>query len=232
MRQGQDGPPAAFSRPLTSNMRGWAHSYRPWGSPAPLSRLAQLTWVKRRRWADRRHPHTSATWIHHWDWRRRDAREVCATPVTPTGQVWLTTQKEIPSLFHAKVTGNRRPYDGDGVYGRRRRGDSPTGQPRGATLLQPQHGRCAYCGLYCQQEDPREVAHRHGDRRNARSNNLQALQGQCQDAQTREHEAYLPVGRRDKHQHTEERRDRQHSCAVLKQREAEGSAYRLEQKPT
>src|SRR2546430_16646502 len=48
---------------------------------------------------------------------------------------WLTNHNEIPSLFHAKVTGNRSPYDGDWVYWSRRRGHYPTVKTRVATLL-------------------------------------------------------------------------------------------------
>jgi hypothetical protein len=48
--------------------------------------------------------------------------------------------------------------------------------------------------------------------------NLQPVHGHCHDAKTREHKEHLPVGRRDKHRHTEERRDRKRSCAVLEQR--------------
>lgn len=60
-----------------------------------------------------------------------------------------------------------------------------------------------------------------------RARNLQALHGHGHDAQTREHREYLPRGKRDKHQDPEERRDAKGSCAVLEQREAERSAYRL-----
>ena len=113
IRQGQDWPQAAVIRKLNPKIRGWANYYRTWVSQATFSRLDHLIWVKLRRWAYRRHPHTSATWIHNRYWRRRDARDVFATPATPDGQVWLTNHNEIPSLFHAKVAGNRSPYDGD-----------------------------------------------------------------------------------------------------------------------
>ena len=218
IRQGQDWPQAAVIRKLNPKIRGWANYYRTWVSQATFSRLDHLTWVKLRRWAYRRHPHTSTTWIHNRYWRRRDARDVFATPATPDGQVWLTNHNEIPSLFHAKVAGNRSPYDGDWVYWSRRRGHYPTVKTRVATLLKKQNGRCAYCGQYFQHADQLEVDHINGDRRNSRYNNLQALHGHCHDAKTREHKEYLPVGMRDKHQHTEERRDRKRSCSVLKQR--------------
>ena len=59
---------------------GVGHNYyRTWVSQATFSRLDHLIWVKLRRWAYRRHPHTSATWIHNRYWRRRDARDVCYT---------------------------------------------------------------------------------------------------------------------------------------------------------
>jgi RNA-directed DNA polymerase len=218
IRQGQNGPQAAFIRKLNPKIRGWANYYRTWVSQATFSRLDYLIWGKLRRWAHRRHPHTSATWIHHRYWRRRDSREVFATPVTPDGQVWLTNHSEIPSLFHAKVASNRSPYDGDWVYWSHRRGHYPTVKTRVATLLKKQHGRCAYCGQYFQHDDQLEVDHINGDRRNARYNNLQAFHGHCHDAKPREHGEYLPGGRRDKHQHPEERRDRKRSCSVLKQR--------------
>jgi RNA-directed DNA polymerase len=218
IRRGQDWPQAALIRKLNPTIRGWANYYRTWVCQATFSRLDHLTWVKLRRWANRRHPHTAARRTHQRYWRRRDSRDVFATPVTPDGQVWLTNHNEIPSLFHAKVTGNRSPYDGDWVYWSRRRGHYPTVKTRVATLLKRQSGRCAYCGQYFQHDDQLEVDHVNGDRRNSRYTNLQALHGHCHDAKTREHAEYLPVGMRDQHQHTEERRDRKRSCAVLKQR--------------
>ncbi len=138
--------------------------------------------------------------------------------MTPDGQEWLTNHNEIPSMFYAKVAGNRSPYDGDWVYWSRRRGHYPTVKTRVATLLKRQSGRCAYCGQYFQHDDQLEVDHRNGDRRNSRYSNLQALHGQCHDAKTREQGEYLPVGKRDKHQNTEERREPKGSCSVLKQR--------------
>ena len=42
--------------------------------------------------------------------------------------------------------------------------------------------------------------------------------GHCHDAKTREQGDYLPPGLRDKHQHTEERREAKVTRAVLEQR--------------
>jgi RNA-directed DNA polymerase len=106
----------------------------------------------------------------------------------------------------------------DWVYWSRRRGHYPTVSIRVAKLLKQQSGRCAYCGQYFQHEDQVEVDHRNGDRKNSRYDNLQALHGHCHDAKTREQKEHLPVGMRDKHRHTEERREGKLSRAVLEQR--------------
>ena len=63
-----------------------------------------------------------------------------------------------------------------------------------------------------------EIDHTNGDRRDARSANLQALHGHCHDAKTRGHRDYLPLGMRDQHQDTEERREAKVSRSVLEQR--------------
>ena len=99
-----------------------------------------------------------------------------------------------------------------------RQGRHPNVGARLARLLKQQHGRCRRCGLFFQQDDRIEVDHSNGNHRDARSANLQALHGHCHDAKTREHKDYLPLGVRDKHQDTEERREAEVSCSVLKQR--------------
>ncbi len=218
IRSGRAWPQAALIRQLNPKIRGWANYYRTWVSQATFSRVDHLTWVKLRHWARRRHPNASAGWVYDRYWPRRDSRRVFATPATPQGQVYLTSHREVPSLWHAKVAGNRSPYDGDWVYWSTRRGRDPTVGPRLATLLKRQGGRCAYCGLFFQHDDQLEVDHISGHRRDSRYSNLQALHGHCHDAKTRAHGEYLPVGRRDKHQDTEERSARKRARSVLEQR--------------
>ena len=116
------------------------------------------------------------------------------------------------------VQGNRSPYDGDWVYWSTRQGRHPNVGARLARLLKQQHGRCRRCGLFFQHDDRIEVDHSNGHHRDARSANLQALHGHCHDAKTREQGDYLPLGLRDKHQNTEERREAKVTRAVLKQR--------------
>ena len=145
-------------------------------------------------------------------------RRVFATPATRPSQAYLVSHCDTASLRHAKVAGNRSPYDGDWVYWSKRQGRYPTVSPRLATLLKRQRGRCTYCGLFFQHADQLEIDHINGKRQDSRYANLQALHGHCHDAKTRDQAEHLPVGMRDKYQNTEERRDRKRSCSVLKQR--------------
>jgi len=208
----------ALIHQLNPKIRGWANYYRTSVSQAAFDRLDFLTWEKLRRWAHRRHPRRSAGWVRKRYWHQLDTRMAFATSATDRDTVHLVTHSEMPITRHVKVRGNRSPYDGDWVYWSTRQGRHPDAKPRLAKLLKTQRGRCRYCGLFFQHDDRIEVDHINGDRRNSRYANLQALHGHCHDAKTREQGDYLPPGMRDKHQYTEERRERKRSCAVLDQR--------------
>jgi RNA-directed DNA polymerase len=218
MGEARAWPQAALIQKLNPKIRGWANYYRSVVSKATFSRLDYLMWAKLRHWANRRHPKKVAGWVFNRYWTHRDARWVFTTPATRQGQMVLASHSEVSIRRYTKVAGNRSPYDGDWVYWSARQGRHPTISSRLATLLKKQGGRWAYCGLYFQHDDPLEIDHINGDRKNSRLINLQVLHGHCHDVKTREHGEYLPVGLRDQHQHTEERRDRKRSCAVLKQR--------------
>jgi len=58
---------------------------------------------------------------------------------------------------------------------------------------------------YFQYDDPLEIDHIDGNRKNARLINLQVLHGHRHDVKTREKGEYLPIGLRDQHQNPEER---------------------------
>jgi RNA-directed DNA polymerase len=187
-------------------------------SKVTFSRRDSLVGIKLRHWANRRHPDASPGWVYNRYWSRHKARWVCATPATCPDQASLTSPSTVSIRRQGKGAGNRSPYEGDWVYGRARQGRYPTVNARLATWLKRQSGCWVWCGLYFQQEDPMEMDHIDGDRKNSRRINRHALHGHCHDAKPREHKAYLPAGMRDKHQKTEERRDRKRSCSVLKQR--------------
>ena len=208
----------ALIQQLNPKIRGWANYYRTSVSQAVFERLDFLTWEKLRRWAHRRHPTKSAGWVRKRYWHNQDNRVAFATAATEPAPVHLLTHSGVTITRHIKGRAHRSPYDGDWVYWSTRQGRHPHASPRLAKLLKVQHGRCRYCGLFFQHDDRLEVDHINGDRQNSRFANLQALHGHCHDAKTREHGDSLPLGRRDKPQDTEERRDRKRSRSVLKQR--------------
>jgi RNA-directed DNA polymerase len=109
MRAGQHWPQAALLHKLNPKIRGWANDYRTWVSQATLSRLDRRTWVKLRSGARRRHPNKSARWVYDRYWPRRASPRVFATPATRQSQASLPSHCDISSLWHVKVTGNRRP---------------------------------------------------------------------------------------------------------------------------
>ena len=197
MRAGQHWPQAALLHKLNPTRRGWANDYRPWVSQATCGRVDRLPWVKRRSWARRRHPNTAARWGADRYGHRRASRQVCAPPATRPSQAYLASPTDTSRLRHAQVTGHRSPDEGDWVSWSQRRGQSPTGSPRRATLSQHQGGRCPYCGRVFHHADQREIDHLSGNRRDSRSGNLHAVHGHGHDAQSRAQGADLPVGRRD-----------------------------------
>ena len=205
VREARAWPQVALIQKLNPKTRGWANYYRSVVSKATFSRLDYLMWAKLRHWANWRHPKKTAGWVVKRYWTQRDARWVFATAATRGGLISLTFHNEVPIRRHFKVAGHRSPYDGDWVYWSARQGRYPTVSPRLATLLKKQKGRCAGCGLYFQHDDPLEIDHIDGNRKNSRLINLQVLHGHCHDVKTREQREYLPVGLRDQHQNTEER---------------------------
>src|SRR3989441_543792 len=218
IQHGKALPQGQLIHQLNPKIRGWANYYRTGVSHAVYDRLDHLTWAKLRRWALWRHPKKSAAWAIKRYWHRLGARLTFATSATDPDAVRLLTHSEVPMTRHVKVQGNRSPYDGDWVYWSTRQGRHPSVSLRLAKLLKQQRGRCRYCGLCFQHDDRIEVDHINADHRDARFANLQALHGHCHDAKTREHRDYLPLGVRDKHQDTEERREAKVSCSVPKQR--------------
>jgi hypothetical protein len=168
IRRGQNPPQAGRIRDRNPKSRGWANDSRTWVSQATVERRDSLGWVKRRRWAHRRHARKSATWVTNRYGRRRASRLAFATAGTESPQANVTLHREVPMPGPPPVRGNRSPSEGDGVYGSSRRGRHPEANPRWATRLKGQRGRGACCGLSCQHDDLIEIDHLNGDRRNSR----------------------------------------------------------------
>ena len=226
-QRAQAGPPRGLLRQRNPPRRGGASADRPWVSPAVSGRLEPLRWGTLRRWASRRHPMQAVAWAMQRAWPQRAPRLACATPATDPDAVALRTHSAGAMTRQSTGRGTRSPYDGAGGEGSPRRGGPPRVSPRLATGRKRPQGRCPSCGVCVHHEAGMEMDPMHGERGKARARNLQALHGHCHEAHTRAPRASRPPGKRDKPQDTEERRDANVSCAVLEQRSAERSAYRL-----
>jgi 5-methylcytosine-specific restriction endonuclease McrA len=109
------------------------------------------------RWAKRRHPRKSASWITHPYWRTVEQDHWrFATPEGPH----LTHHASIPIQRHGKVKGRASPFDGNLLYWARRLQQShPLTMSRLGALLYKQQGKCRYCGLHFRDGDLIEIDH-------------------------------------------------------------------------
>lgn len=136
-------------RELNLIIRGWSNYYSTVCSSATFKKLDNIMYSMLLSWAKRRHPQKSVAWIIKRYWR-------------PTNGKWqfrsesgllLQYHRQTPIKRHVKVTGTKTPFDGNWLYWATRMGKHPELNPRIASLLKSQTGKCAKCGLYFKDGD-------------------------------------------------------------------------------
>jgi RNA-directed DNA polymerase len=161
-----------------------------------------------------RHPNTSTRGIIGQDWRVDDGQGWRFQP--SKGGHALSGQAKTPMQYQVKVTGTRRPYDGDGRYWRPRWGRQPTSRPRVARLRTTQGGHCSACGLSFTDDETFAVDHvipkTPGGRR--RLDNLHLLHRHCHRRKTAHEQSR--GGTSDKRHVVEEPDDAKASRPVVK----------------
>ena len=180
-------PQASLLAKLNPIIRGWVNYYSTVVSKETFSTLDNLVYQKLSRWANRRHPGKSGSWVSNKYWHTVDGNNWVFS-VTKDGKVaeTLMSHANKPIVRHIKVKGTASPFDGNLKYWSSRRGEHPLVPTRVAKLLKEQKGKCAHCGLYFREDDLIEVDHiiptsvggkdRYG--------NLQALHRHCHDSKT------------------------------------------------
>ena len=164
---------------LNRIIRGWVNYHSTSVGQRVFSQMQHLLYFKLRRWAKRRHPKKSGYWISEKYWH-------------PDTGIWDFHVKDGPHLYrhsdkaivrHAKVTGNKTPFDGDWVYWAERLGHHPELTTEVAYLLRKQKGKCTWCGLRFTNEDIRERDHIIPGRRKLKVgwSEKQLLHGHCHD---------------------------------------------------
>lgn len=208
-------PRAALIKRLNPVIRGWANYYRAANAAKVFKRADQLTYLKLRRWAKRRHPHKPWKWVlrkylglgEGKGWIFGSAEE----------GAWLQKHQDARILRYVKVQGRRSPYDGDWTYWGARMGNHPETPKRVAKLLRGQKGRCRWCGLRFADGELLELDHKVPTAQGGADlpSNWQLIHAHCHDEKT----ALDPAGAggtRDKDRTVEEPDDGKLSRPVLK----------------
>ena len=140
---------------LNPLITGWVNYFSTVCSKETFGKMDALTYAKLRRWAQRRHPNKSRTWVATKYWQ---PDEGTWTFRVPEGKR-LYRHAEKPIRRHGKVEGARSPFDGDWAYWATRLGRHPDLRPREALLLKVQKGYCRWCGLLFTDDALREIDH-------------------------------------------------------------------------
>src|SRR6516225_7390468 len=140
---------------LNPKIRGWANYHRHVVSKRTFTHVDNSIFHSLRRWARRRHPKKSSTWLRkkYYERNRRHNRCFFGERYDDEGQsrkVWLYRAKSTPIKRHIKVQGEANPYDpAYETYFEDREGSHMLDTFRGTKTLRflwmEQHGLCAVC---------------------------------------------------------------------------------------
>ena len=169
---------------LNPIIRGWTNYFKTVVSKETFLKLGHLTHLRLARWANRRHPNKSKTWVANKYW-------------TSIGlDNWVFGDKDGYNLIkhsktaiqrHIKVKGTKSPYDGDTLYWAKRMGKHPELKSSITKLLKKQKGKCNWCGLTFQDGDIIETDHITPKALGGNEkDNLQLLHKHCHDIKTKE----------------------------------------------
>jgi RNA-directed DNA polymerase len=183
----KSAPQAALIAKLNPIIRGWVNYYSTVVSKETFSTLDSLVYQKLSRWANRRHPGKSGSWVSNKYWHTVGGNNWVFS-VTKDGKVAETLIKHSskPIVRHVKVKGTASPFDGNLKYWSSRRGEHPLVPSRVAKLLKKQQGKCAHCKLYFREDDLIEVDHIIPKSKGGKDiySNLQTLHRHCHDTKT------------------------------------------------
>ncbi|OZH51318.1 DNA polymerase, partial [Hydrocoleum sp. CS-953] len=142
--QNKNAPTKALIARLNPMIRGWANYYSTVVSKEIFKEMDNRLWKRLWRWANRRHPNKSKTWV-----REKYFPNVKETRnwILNDGEYILNQHSDVPIIRHIKVKGNKSPYDGDWTYWSSRIGKHPGMRKEVTTLLKRQKNKCATCGV-------------------------------------------------------------------------------------
>jgi RNA-directed DNA polymerase len=105
-------------RLLNPVIRGWAYYHRHIEAGSAYRKVGMVLWHSLWRWAKRRHPNKSPTWIVDRYWHRLGRRSWCFAVLSGsnaqrsrTAEVRLVNPTEIPIRRYVKVKSDANPFD-------------------------------------------------------------------------------------------------------------------------
>ncbi|EAZ92119.1 group II intron reverse transcriptase/maturase [Crocosphaera chwakensis] len=172
---------------LTPIIRGWSNYYRSVCSKETFSKLDHLLWLKLYRWALRRHPNKSKTWVIKKYWQSKEMDNWTFGCTYKNIKRYLPKHNQTKIVRYNKVKGKISLYDGNTNYWASKMGKHPELKSSIAKLLKKQKGKCNYCGLTFMPGDRIETDHiiprkMGGDNL---KDNLQALHIHCHDIKSK-----------------------------------------------
>jgi RNA-directed DNA polymerase len=199
----QAAPQSALIGKLNPIIKGWSNYYKTVCSKETYSKLGYLLYKKLRRWANRRHPNKSSTWVAKKYWCTVGMNNWRFGYVKEEEQYLLFQHSATAISRHIKVKGIASPYNGDTTYWASRMGKHPEVKASVAKLLKKQKGICNYCKLTFRPEDLIEIDHIVPQKAGGHTDsflvgetppqncpkfkdNLQALHKHCHDKKTKE----------------------------------------------
>lgn len=182
IRSQNSAPQSSLIRKLNPIIRGWTNYYKSVASTDTFSKMDNLTYLRIRRWADRRHPNKGKTWVSRKYWKTIGLKNWAFGDMDYT----LIEHSKTAITRHIKVKRNKSPFDGDTKYWASRMGKHPEMKDSVAKLLKRQKGKCNWCHLTFQEEDLIEIDHIIpkaicGNKKD----NLQLLHRHCHDIKTK-----------------------------------------------
>ena len=143
---------------LNPIIKGWCNYFKTECSKETFNKLTRLTYLRIRRWADRRHPRKPKTWVSNKYWKTV-GNDNWVFKSTGKYETALHKHAKTAITRHIKVRGESSPYNGETLYWGKRMSNHPEMKKSVANLLKKQNGKCNWCGLPFQEGDKLENDH-------------------------------------------------------------------------
>ncbi|MGK7948441.1 MAG: group II intron reverse transcriptase/maturase [Xenococcaceae cyanobacterium] len=180
-------PQVKLIKELNTIIRGWCNYFRTVCSKDIFSRIQNLTYLRIRRWANRRHPNKNKHWVSDKYWGKIGEDRWTFRVKYNDSTISLIKHNKIAIKRHTKIRNTKSPFDGDTIYWATRMKKHPELKDPIAKMLHKQKGKCNWCELPFQEDDVIENDHITPVKAGGINsiNNRQLLHKHCHDEKTR-----------------------------------------------